>query len=89
MLSDERSAKKVRAETRPLAIGRATRVLFGIGTFVIIYALGTSTLGTIGTILVAALGVSFIVGGVIGNPGCELTAIPNLVLPKAKRIHCL
>ena len=47
MLPDERSARKVRAETRPLAIGRATRVLFGIGTFFIIYALGTSTLGTV------------------------------------------
>ena len=80
-------AKK--AETRPLAIGRVTRVLFGVGTFVVIFALGTSTLGTVGTILVAVLGVSFIVGGVIGNPGCELTAVPNLVLPRSKRIHCL
>jgi hypothetical protein len=83
------SSNKGLAETRPLAIGRLTRVLFGIGTFVAIFVIGPSTLGTIGTVLVAALGVSFVVGGLIGNPGCEITAVPNLVLPKSKRIHCL
>jgi len=83
------TSNKGLAETRPLVIGRLTRVVFGIGTFVVIFALGPSTLGTIGTVLVAALGVSFVVGGFIGNPGCEITAIPNLVLPKSKRIHCL
>lgn len=77
------------SETRPLAIGRLTRVLFGIGTFVVIVVVGPSVLGTLGTVSLAALGVSFVVGGLIGNPGCEITAVPNLVLPESKRVHCL
>lgn len=77
------------AEIRPLTIGRLTRVLFGIGSFVVIAVLGTSTLGFIGSLVVAVLGISFVVGGLTGNPGCEITAVPNLVLPRSKRIHCL
>ena len=75
-------------QRRPLVIGRVTRIVFGIMSFVIVAVLGTSTLGGIGTALIVFLGVSFIVGGLIGNPGCEITAIPNLVLPKSKRVHC-
>jgi hypothetical protein len=76
------------SQRRPLAFGRVTRIVFGIMSFVIIVVLGTSTLGAIGTALIVFLGVSFIVGGLVGNPGCEITAIPNLVLPKSKRVHC-
>ena len=83
------SAHKDLSETRPLAIGRVTRVLFGIGTFAAVFIVGPSAIGTIGTVLAVALGVSFVVGGLIGNPGCEITAVPNLLLPESKRIHCL
>ena len=30
----------------------------------------------------------FLIGGLVGNPGCELTAIPNLVLRPEQRVHC-
>jgi hypothetical protein len=81
--------KNSSAKLRPLFIGRVTRVVFGIGTLVLIPVIGSSTLTTVGTIGLAALGLSFLVGGIAGNPGCELTAIPNLLVPKQKRCHCL
>jgi len=74
---------------KPLFVGRVTRVLFGVGTFVLIPVIGTSVLGVWGTIALIVLGLSFFVGGVIGNPGCELTALLNIALPKKKRVHCL
>lgn len=76
------------SQRRPLVVGRVTRIVFGVMSFVLVALLGTSTLGGIGAALLVLLGVSFIVGGLIGNPGCEITAIPNLVLPKSKRVHC-
>ena len=81
--------RKPSATLEPLVIGRVTRVLFGIGTLVLVALVGTSTLTLWGTIGLVALGLSFLVGGLAGNPGCELTAIPNLFLPKEKKCHCL
>ncbi len=83
-----KSSKRL-ADIPPLAIGRATRVVFGIGTLLVIGVVGWSSLGIIGTVLLAALGLSFLVGGLAGNPGCEITAIPNLLLPRSKRVHYL
>lgn len=80
---------KPHAELKPLVIGRWTRVLFGIGTFVLIAVIGPSTLTNWGTAALIVLGLSFVVGGLTGNPGCELTAIPNLFLPEKKKVHCL
>ena len=70
-------------------VGRVTRVLFGLGTFVLIAAIGPSTLTIWGTVALGALGLSFLIGGLMGNPGCELTAIPNLFVSEKKKIHCL
>ena len=77
------------ARIKPLAVGRVTRVLFGIGTLVAVALIGPSSLTAGGTIGLVFLGVSFLIGGVAGNPGCELTAIPNLFVPRPKRRHCL
>ena len=77
------------ARLKPLFVGRMTRVLFGLGTLLLIAIIGPSTLTTWGTTALAALGLSFLIGGLVGNPGCELTAIPNLFLSKKKRVHCL
>lgn len=77
------------AELEPLVIGRVTRVLFGVGTLVLVALVGPSTLTLWGTIGLVALGLSFLVGGLAGNPGCELTAIPNLFLSEKKKCHCL
>ena len=85
MKNDESSFAKL----KPLALGRVTRVLFGVGTFILIFVIGTSTLTFWGTAALVVLALSFVVGGIAANPGCELTALPNLVLRKEKRVHCL
>ncbi len=72
---------------KPLLFGRVSRVLFGLGTFVLIWVIGVDTLTLIGTGALAFLGVSFLIGGIMGNPGCELTAIPNLFRSKENQIH--
>jgi len=69
---------------RPLFFGRLLRVIFGVAT------LGTvpflAEVGVLGQIGLGALGLSFLVGGLSGNPGCEITAIPNLLF--RTRAHC-
>jgi Na+/H+ antiporter NhaC len=84
-MKDEKSS----AGLRPLFIGRLTRVLFGVGTFFLVAVIGPSTLTTWGTVALVALGLSFLIGGIMGNPGCEVTAIPNLFLSEKKKVHCL
>ena len=66
----------------PLWFGRVSRVVFGMATLV-----GAVELGGIPFIASILLGLSFLVGGLMGNPGCELSALPNLVLPSDKRVH--
>ena len=75
------------ATLKPLMGGRVTRAIFGLGCFVLIAVIGTSTLTAWGTLLIVLLGLSFLIGGLTGNPGCELTALPNLILPREKRVH--
>lgn len=84
-MNDEKSL----ARLKPLFWGRLTRVLFGLATIFLIAIVGPSTLTIWGTIALAALGLSFLIGGIVGNPGCEVTAIPNLFLSEKKRVHCL
>ena len=48
---------------------------------------GPSELTWLGFMGLMLFGLSFLVGGVVGNPGCELTALPNLLLPSNKRLH--
>ncbi len=74
---------------KPLFVGRVTRVLFGLGTLALIPVIGPSALTFWGTVAMVILGISFLVGGIKGNPGCELTAIPNLFISERKRVHCL
>ncbi len=73
---------------KPLLFGRIARVLVGIGTFFVIWFIGPQKLTMIGSLALVFLGVSFIVGGITGNPGCEITAIPNLFFPNDKQLHC-
>ncbi len=76
-----------RMKLKPLLFGRISRMLFGVGTFVLIWAVGVDTLTFIGTVALVFLGASFLIGGLMGNPGCELTAIPNLFRSKENQIH--
>ncbi len=75
------------AKLPPLAVGRVTRVVFGVATLSWANPMGTSELGLPGMVALVFLGVSFLLGGLLGNPGCELSALPNLVLPREKQIH--
>jgi hypothetical protein len=77
------------AELKPLFLGRLTRVVFGVATLALIWIIGVETLSIWGALAIGFLGVSFVVGGIVGNPGCELTSLWNLATPKEKRVHCL
>ena len=75
------------AKLPPLPFGRLTRVLFGIGTLASLNYIGVDSLGATGTSVLVFLGVSFLVGGVFANPGCEITALVNVLLPRRRRMH--
>ncbi|MFQ5575256.1 MAG: hypothetical protein ACE5E0_06515 [Terriglobia bacterium] len=77
------------AKIEPLVIGRVTRILFGIAAFAFIAVVGVQALGVVVTGLLGVLGASFILGAIMRNPGCEITAIPNLFLPRQKKVHCI
>ena len=73
---------------KPLFFGRLSRVVFGL---VVLYWGAelwnkdlASMVASVGVIL---LGLSFLVGGLMANPGCEVTALVNLLLPSEKRVH--
>jgi len=78
------------AKLEPLFFGRVGRVLVGLA---VLYwgaemgrGAGDDRLLAAGIVL---LGLSFLIGGLLGNPGCEITALPNLVLPPEKQLHCV
>ena len=74
---------------KPLVFGRLGRVAAGLATVAAASFWGPSELTWVGFTALMLLGLSFLVGGLVGNPGCEITALPNLVLPSNKRLHCL
>lgn len=78
-------AEGTRERNKPLFFGRLLRVVAGVASLAAVPAVGLSSFW--GVVLLF-LGVSFLVGGLVGNPGCEITALPNLALPKEKRLHC-
>ena len=77
------------ATLEPLLFGRLGRVAAGFATLAGASFWGPTELTWLGFTALALLGLSFLVGGLVGNPGCEITALPNLVLPSDKRLHCL
>ena len=82
--------KKSLAKLEPLFFGRLGRV--AAGAVVLYWAVelwGPDSGSVIASILVGLLGLSFLVGGLVGNPGCEITALPNLFFPPEKRYHTL
>jgi hypothetical protein len=76
------------AKLEPLFFGRLTRVGFGLATLYAVYS-WWSELDWLWAAVLVFLGLSFLAGGLVGNPGCEITALPNLVLPKEKHAHCV
>ena len=80
---------KLTVPLKPLFFGRLTRVVFGLVALYGGARLWNSNLASMAASLAAILlGLSFLVGGLIANPGCEITALVNLVLPAEKRVHC-
>ena len=73
---------------KPLFFGRLTRVVFGLLALYWGARLWNNDLGSVAASLgVILLGLSFLVGGLMANPGCEITALVNLLLPAEKRVH--
>jgi len=70
---------------RPLTIGRTTRVVFGAAVILIALVTGVLQISVLGFLALMALGLSFVIGGLLAIPGCELSALPNLMLPKRYR----
>ena len=87
--SCETPATRDDAKLPPLFFGRFMRILTGLLTLAVIPFVGVDQLGFWGVAGLGFLGLSFLVGGIMGNPGCELTALPNLALPNSKKMHCL
>ena len=79
--------KQSLAKLRPLFVGRVSRVIVGGATLVAVPFVGFDSVGIIGAVALLVLGLSFLVGGLVANPGCEVTALLNLVLPPKKRVH--
>ncbi len=77
------------ARLPPLLFGRVSRVVFGIGTLGVLSYVGAEGVGPVGALLLGFLGLSFLVGGLLANPGCEITALANIFLPRDKRMHFL
>jgi hypothetical protein len=78
-----------RVHLKPLFFGRLTRVIFGLATTCWAVRLWHATLPAVAaSTAVFLLGVSFLLGGLMANPGCEITALLNLGKPAEKRIHC-
>ena len=71
-------------EPPPLWFGRLLRIFSGLalaGWLVI-----SPPSGLPWRLLLLYLGISLVVGGVMAYPGCELLALPNLLL--RRRMHC-
>jgi hypothetical protein len=81
--------KESLAALKPLFVGRLSRVVAGVAALVAVPFVGFEGLASLGAMALGFLGISFLVGGLMGNPGCEITALPNLLLRSDKRLHCI
>ena len=72
---------------RPFGFGRSSRVVFGLAVFIVAFVFGTGPFGLGGLVALLCIGLSFVVGGLMGTPGCVLSAPLNLLLPRGKRLH--
>lgn len=83
------SEKHSLTRLKPLFFGRLSRLVFGVAALLAVPFVGFDGLQSVGAVALAVLGVSFLVGGLTANPGCEITALPNLLLRSEKRLHCI
>lgn len=84
----EASPRRPLGKLPPLPFGRAARVLFGLAALVgAAFVPWGEPGGVAGGLVLVFFGLSFLAGGLMANPGCEVTALLNLVLPAEKRIN--
>lgn len=74
---------------RPLFFGRIVRIAAGLACLVSIPFVPAFEYTWLGVLALVVAGATFVVAGVTANPGCEITALPNLFLPAGRRLHCL
>ena len=71
-------------EHPPLLFGRLLRILSGLGLFAWLVISPPS--GLPWRVVLLFLGISLVLGGVMAHPGCEIMALPNLLL--RRRMQC-
>ena len=71
-------------EAPPLLFGRLLRILAGFALLGWLLFLPPS--GLPWRLALLFFGISLVVGGVMAYPGCEVLALPNLLL--RRRMHC-
>ena len=77
------------AHLRPLLFGRIFRIAAGLACLLSIPFVPAFEYTWLGVIALVIAGATFVAAGVTANPGCEITALPNLFLPARRRLHCL
>jgi len=73
---------------RPLFCGRLLRVLVGLACFLSIPFVPNLEHSWLGVTALVFAGLTFLVAGIRANPGCEITALPNLFLPAKRQLNC-
>jgi len=71
-------------EAPPLFFGRLLRGLSGIALFAWLFFSPPS--GLLWRAVLLFFGISLLIGGAMAYPGCEILALPNLLL--RRRMHC-
>ncbi len=71
-------------EEPPLFFGRFLRILSGLALFVWLVISPPS--GLPWQVVLVFLGLSLVVGGIMAYAGCEIWALPNLLL--RRRMYC-
>lgn len=72
---------------KPLLAGRLLRIAAGLVCFYFVFEITASSIDVgevLAALALALLGLSFVIGGLSGNPGCEITALPNLLLERKR-----
>ena len=73
---------------QPLLFGRLLRAAAGVACLVSIPFVPSFEYTGLGVLALVAAGSTFIIASITANPGCEITALPNLFLPRQRQIHC-
>ena len=78
----------VKPYPQPLLFGRLLRAAAGVACLISIPFVPPFEYTALGVLALVAAGVTFIIASITANPGCEITALPNLFLPRQRQIHC-